>query len=174
MYPTLCVNLVRACGGEITCEDRGEGGTRFTVYLPEYEELLPGEAQFPDTTPMTAGQGNILFVDDEPEITTIVKKMFENLGYTVSTACSGKEALDVFSGDPERFDLMITDMGMPGMTGEQLVKAVARIRPSLPLILCTGYSEIIDEAAARHTGVAEYISKPYSLRDLAAMAAKYT
>lgn len=167
---TASMEIIQKYRGTITLESEYARGSLFSVFLPLVGKDM---AESGDTPQPSKGQGNILFADDEKEICFIVKKLFENLGYTTAVVGSGKEALSLFEQKPGYYDLMITDMGMPGMTGEQLVRQIIGIRPDLPMILCTGHSDKIDLQKAKEFGIKEYIQKPYSLKDLAALAARH-
>ena len=169
---TTSRGIVEKYKGDIVCQSELGKGSEFLVFLPVHEPPLPVGLRIEDLKGRS-GPGNILFVDDEKEITIIVKKIFKTFGYTVVIAGSGKEALEYFTKDPDFFHLLITDMAMPGMTGEQLIKKMISIRPELPVILCTGHSDTFDKQRALDIGIREYITKPYSLKDLSAMAAKY-
>ena len=92
--------------------------------------------------------------------------MLERLGYEAVGAASGKEALDLFLSGPERFDLVITDLTMPGMTGIELAKSILANRPGTPIILCTGYKDEVTELKAREAGIREIVMKPFNLREL--------
>jgi len=164
--------IVEKYKGDIVCQSELGKGSEFSVFLPVHEPPSPVGIRIEDLKGRS-GQGNILFVDDEKEIAIIVKKIFKTFGYRVVTAGSGQEALEHFTKDPDFFHLLITDMAMPGMTGEQLIKKVISIRPDLPVILCTGHSDTFDKQRALDAGIREYITKPYSLKDLSAMAARY-
>ncbi len=90
----------------------------------------------------------------------------ESLGYKVVTKTSSLEALETFRADPDGFDLVITDMTMPGLRGEELAREIIALRPDMPIILCTGYSELINETQAREMGISEFVMKPYTCRKL--------
>ncbi len=109
----------------------------------------------------------ILFVDDEASLVKMVKQMLERLGYQVVGKVSSIEALKVFQADPEQFDLIITDMAMPHMAGDQLVQELFNLRPDVPIIICTGHSDRIDEEKVGALGVAAYHTKPYDKKTLA-------
>jgi CheY-like chemotaxis protein len=95
------------------------------------------------------------------------KQMLELLGYKAVTRTSSVEAFELFQHDPHRFDLVITDMTMPNMTGEKLAQKVLEVRPDIPVILCTGYSEQITEQLARELGIRAFVMKPLVMRDIA-------
>jgi CheY-like chemotaxis protein len=117
--------------------------------------------------PLPTGQGTILVVDDEKFIVDMVKEMLETLGYVTVPRYSSSDALETFETRPESFDLVITDMTMPHMTGIDLAKKIFAIRPHTPLILCTGFSETMDENRMKPLGIKKLLMKPVSMRDLA-------
>ena len=110
---------------------------------------------------------NILFVDDEKSSADAVKAMLESLGYRVTARTSSIEALEAFKNDPDRFDLVVTDMTMPNMTGKELAGEVMAIRSSMPIILCTGYSEQIKKEEAEAMGIRAFLMKPIIAQDMA-------
>ncbi|MDA3898518.1 MAG: response regulator [Desulfobacteraceae bacterium] len=113
------------------------------------------------------GTERILFVDDETAILKVNKIRLERLGYHVTAQNSSKDALALFAQQPDAFDLIITDMTMPELTGEALAKECFSIRSDIPIILCTGYSDIISETKAKGIGIREYVMKPILVKDLA-------
>jgi CheY-like chemotaxis protein len=163
------MGIVRQYGGQIIVDSRPGSGATFMVYLPVFQEQSDSAGQQQDITAKkpAGGHGRILFVDDEEEILAIGERMFKNLGYAVKTAHSGKEAFDLFSRKPEQFDILVTDMAMPGMTGLMLAKQIFKIRPGFPVVMCTGYSDNIDQDTAMELGIKAYVAKPYELTDLA-------
>ncbi|MCF6247989.1 MAG: response regulator [Desulfobacula sp.] len=161
--------IIKQYGGQIRFESTPDEGACFLVYLPLYNENTAEKPDLKDSQP-DLGNGKVLFVDDEPEITSLAKRMFTSLGFSVMTANSGQQALDSFSRSPEFFDLMITDLSMPKMTGEELAGIVLRIRPDFPVIMCTGYSDTFDETAAKELGIAAYLEKPYNFKELSSIA----
>lgn len=111
-----------------------------------------------------AGQNEfILFVDDEDLIVEIGKATLEQLGYQVFATTFPQDALDEFKAHPDDFKLVITDMTMPQITGEELAKEINRIRPDIPIIMCTGYNDNIDEDKAMEHGILKYIMKPFTI-----------
>jgi len=106
------------------------------------------------------GTERILFIDDEQSIADMGKQTLESLGYDVVTRTSSIEALALFKNKPDRFDLVITDLTMPNMTGDELAQELMAARPDIPVLLCTGYSASIDEKKARAMGILEFVYKP--------------
>jgi CheY-like chemotaxis protein len=135
------------------------------VYLPAREAEPLRDA--PATVTLSAGQERILFIDDEPALVSMGKALLERLGYAVVTETSSLEGLELFTRQPDRFDLVITDMTMPGMTGEGLAKELRRIRPDIPIILCSGFGHYLNEEEARAIGIRAFLMKPFMLRELA-------
>jgi CheY-like chemotaxis protein len=143
----------------------GQGAT-FTVYLPRLtQDVVVPPA--PVQGPLPRGHERILLVDDEASVADMGQRLLTRLGYEVVAYTSSREALDAFRAAPDRFDLLITDYTMPQMTGEALARAVRHIRPDLPLILCTGFSETMTADHARELGIDAYLMKPWELRVLA-------
>lgn len=151
--------IVTDHGGVVRVESRPGEGTQFHVLLP-----LTALDQAADTaiaaTPAPSGNGQILLVDDEELIVRMGQKMLSRLGYTVVGATDAEEALETFRANPESFDLLMTDQTMPGLTGDALIRAVRRIRPALPVVLCTGYSQIMDAEKAKEMGIDAFVMKP--------------
>jgi CheY-like chemotaxis protein len=117
--------------------------------------------------PRATGHENILLVDDEEVIIQLESRMLERLGYRVTSCSNGAEAMAVFSENPEAFDLVLTDMNMPSMTGDQLAREIIAIRPDIPIIICTGFSEKIGRDEARAIGVKGFLMKPVSVMEVA-------
>ena len=113
------------------------------------------------------GTERILFIDDETTLVNIGKQMLESLGYEVTTRTSSIEALELFKTKSDSFDLVITDLTMPNMTGDQLANELIRIRPEMPIVLCTGYSSRINQEQALAMGFGAFVSKPVLKKELA-------
>jgi signal transduction histidine kinase/CheY-like chemotaxis protein len=140
-------------------------GTTFFIYLPIWEESkfeLPSNSK-----EIPIGQERILFVDDEPAITKLTGRILDQLGYSVTTSTSSVEALELFRSKPDAYDLVISDVTMPKMTGDQLTKKLIEIRPDIPVILCTGYSKKFSKESASEIGMKAFINKPIIQADLA-------
>ena len=140
-------------------------GTTINVLFPIIAE--EPEKDIVPSKDLPTGKETVLFIDDENALVNMGRHILVGLGYKVETRTDSVEALDLFRSSPDRFDLIITDMTMPKMTGDQLVKEILHIRPEIPIILCTGFSEKIDEAKASAIGVRKYIEKPLDRRKLA-------
>jgi signal transduction histidine kinase/CheY-like chemotaxis protein len=161
--------ITKSCGGTVLLQSKIGKGTAFYVYLPRSDSDQAGK----DTDESTAvqspptGAERILFVDDEPELITLGREMLERLGYQVVTENNGIDALKTFREKPDHFDVVVTDMTMPKMTGEILARELINIRPKIPIILCTGFSEQINEPKAKAIGVKAFLMKPLTLSRLA-------
>jgi PAS domain S-box-containing protein len=162
--------IVKDHNGAITVKSELGKGTTFSIFFPVVEKEAEVEIESDEELP--TGDERILFVDDEEVIVKLGRQRLERLGYKIEAAISPIEALKLFRSQPEKFDLVITDMMMPKMTGDKLVKEILNIRSDIPIILCTGFSEKIDEKKARKIGTADYIEKPYDKTDLACKVRK--
>ncbi len=157
--------IVESYGGKITADSQLGIGSTFTVYLP----LAKMQADFPEYIPeqLPSGSEHILFVDDEAPIAKMGARNLESLGYRVTTRTSSVEALELFKSKPTDFDLIVTDMTMPNLTGDNLAIELLKIRPDIPVILCTGYTTKISEEDALEIGVKAFVYKPIVKSDLA-------
>jgi len=158
--------IVKSCHGAITVESKVGKGTEFHVYLPLLKET--GETREVEAVAhITGGKERILFVDDEEMLVQLGKEMLTGMGYEVVERAGSLEALELFQSRPDRFDLVITDMTMPSMTGIELAQEIMRIRPDMPIILCTGFSEAITPEKAKALGLREFIMKPIIKNEIA-------
>lgn len=140
-------------------------GTTFTIYLPAHDDL-PGP-EFDEKILLPTGEESILYVDDEPSIAKLGRRHLENLGYTVEATTDPLKALGMVKKDPDKFDLVISDMAMPHMTGDQLIVEILKVRPDMPTIICTGYSARISETEAAKIGIRSFVMKPLNKAELA-------
>ncbi|MBW2643304.1 MAG: PAS domain S-box protein [Deltaproteobacteria bacterium] len=162
--------IVKSHGGAIIVESELGKGTTFSVFFPVIEKQVDSEIEIDEKLP--TGNERILFVDDEESMVYVGRYRLERLGYQVEAQTSPVQALKLFQANPDQFDLLITDMAMPRMTGDMLVKEILKIRPDIPTILCTGFSEKIDEERSKKLGISAYIVKPFDRRDLAKLVRK--
>ena len=158
--------IVRAHGGAIEATSEPGAGSCFHIYLPRATASGRQTAVEPLPT-MAGGHEHILFIDDEVMLTDMGRQMLQRLGYRVTTRTSSIEALEAFRARPDDFDLVISDMTMPNLTGDRLASSLLAIRDDIPIILCTGFSALLDASRAREMGVRAYLSKPLSIRELA-------
>ncbi|HSV94078.1 MAG TPA: PAS domain S-box protein [Desulfobacterales bacterium] len=162
--------IVRKSGGAIQVESVPGQGATFHILLPRVEQ--PSAAQVEPTGVPVGGSERILFVDDEVMLASIGQQMLKRLGYDVVARTSPVEALELFKAKPDHFDLVVTDQTMPGMTGDALARELMRIRPRLPVIICTGYSQSIDERKAAQMGIRGFVMKPILIDRIAAAVRK--
>ncbi|MBU1707968.1 PAS domain S-box protein [bacterium] len=156
--------IITSYGGAITVYSEIDKGSTFHIYLPRLEKRV--SVNRPEMSEILFGNERILFVDDEKQIVDMGKKMLEHLGYHVTIRTSSLEALEAFRAKPDTFDLVITDQTMPNMTGIEFAKEVMSIRPDIPIILATGFSETATEEQIQKVGIREYIMKPFVSREL--------
>jgi len=162
---SVVYGIVRDHGGVIDVYSEPNKGTTVTVYFPliETEELI--QERMSELIP--GGSERILFIDDEAALVELGRMMLTSLGYRITSRTSGIEALAAFRANPYGFDLVITDMTMPNMRGDDLARELLKIRPDIPIILCTGFSEMISEEKAKNLGIHQFIMKPINRKDLA-------
>ncbi len=158
--------IVKSHGGDIKVYSVEGEGSAFHVYLPEIEST-PLAPEPIVTEPVQGGNEHILLVDDEEQIVGMVKQMLERLGYQVTARTSSLEALEAFRAKPPKYDLVITDQTMPNMTGAELAPKLLVIRPDIPIIICTGFSELITEDKAKALGIRAYVMKPVVMNEIA-------
>ena len=157
--------IVKTYGGTITAYSEPGEGTTFHVYLPL---ILEEEREVKESEePLPTGSERILFIDDEEVLLEIGSQILEQLGYEVVPEKSSVRALELFRAEPDRFDLVITDMTMPHMTGDKLARKLMKIRPHIPIILCTGHSVLVSEKKAEEIGIKAFVMKPLVMRNFA-------
>jgi CheY-like chemotaxis protein len=157
--------IVTSLNGAITVESEVGKGSIFHVVIPLMEQT--GQQAASAIIPVPRGTEHVLFVDDEKDIVNMVGKMLKTLGYTPVTCMRSQDALALLREAPDRFDILITDQVMPGMTGKDLVREAHRLRPNLPVLLCTGFSKTLTDEELIEGGVREVLMKPIVLRQLA-------
>jgi len=162
---SVVYGIVKGSGGSVEATSKPGQGTTITVYLPLTAPSRETAAR--DEPEISGGTERILFVDDEAMLADIAGRVLRSLGYRVTTRTSSGEALELFRARHGDFDLVITDMTMPNMTGADLARQMLAIRPGLPVILCTGYSEIMSAEQARQAGIRGYVMKPLTRREIA-------
>jgi len=122
--------------------------------------------------PFSPSSEKVLLIDDEDVVIAVMKQALEFFGYTVEANKSSIEAVEVFRKNPDHYDLVITDMTMPGITGDKVAKELIMVRPDIPIILFTGYSDLIDENKAKALGIKEFVMKPIDSGELAEIVRK--
>ena len=157
--------IVKHSNGYITVESEPGEGSTFTVYFPMIPGELETDAVSEDELP--TGSERILFVDDEEALVEMGEDVLAEIGYEVTSRMNGREALDLLKLDPSRFDLVITDQTMPEMTGIELAKEVLAIKPGMPIIMCTGFSHVVDADKAKAAGIKAFAMKPLTKREIA-------
>lgn len=158
--------IVNGLNGKIAVESKEGEGTTFEIFLPLMHSP-PKKTVEEECSPLRHGSGRVLFVDDEDPVVNLGKHLLSRLGYAVEAFNNSPEALSRFLKAPEAFDLVITDMSMPVLTGSDLTKKILQLRPDIPIIICTGFSDSIDEEKAFELGVKAFLLKPYSNDELA-------
>jgi PAS domain S-box-containing protein len=163
---SLVHGIVTGLAGVINVYSEPGLGTTFKVYLPLIAGEIDSQPELKNEIP-PGGDEAILVVDDEEVITNLERKLLEGLGYRVAVFADSEEALQAFRADPEGFDLILTDMTMPRLNGDELAREILRIRPGMPIILCTGFSEVIDAEKSKGMGIREFMLKPIEKNELA-------
>ena len=157
--------IVKSYGGAVTCSSEPGKGTVFNIYLPRIAEHK--RAGRDSEEPLPRGTERVVFVDDEDLQVRAMTRLLNHLGYRVTAFTDARKALDFVRRQAGSVDLLITDQTMPAMSGDQLAREVLRRRPGLPVILCTGFSETLDQDAALAIGVKAFVMKPFSVREIA-------
>lgn len=159
--------IIENYGGEIKVYSEIGSGTVFQVYLPVSQSSLVEEDSSSDSVKLFSGDGEkIMVVDDEAHILELLDEALTDHGYQVTAFPDGVSAFNEFQKDPGKFDLLLTDMAMPGMNGKDLAARVLALRPEMPVIINTGYSALLGKDEALALGISEYLQKPVSLNEL--------
>ncbi|WP_022669040.1 response regulator [Desulfospira joergensenii] len=161
--------IVKDYNGFIQAKSEPGQGTLFHVYLPALDQSSTPKKPVSRDKPLTGGGEQILIVDDESMIINLNRQILERLGYKVYATTLGSDALEKFRLTPDQFDLIITDQTMPELTGVELAREILKIRPGIPILLCTGYSSVITEQDALKIGITKQLQKPVSKKILAAV-----
>jgi PAS domain S-box-containing protein len=157
--------IVKRHGGAITVDSRMDEGTCFTVLLPICSDASADDGSHAIVLPR--GSEHVLLVDDEKDLVDIGSEMLERLGYRVTGVIGSAAGLEAFRKDPFRFDLVVTDFNMPGLSGDQIAREMLSIRREMPIIVCTGFSEIFDQQQATAIGIRQVLLKPLTMESLA-------
>jgi len=166
----VVTGIIQKYNGAIAVESSPGKGSTFKVFLPVLEQESPYAVTSKEGLP--TGNESILFIDDEHTIVKYGKMMLEQLGYSVTTATSSRNAIDIFQKHNDQFDLVITDMIMPDIPGDELVMEMIKIRRDIPIILCSGNVDIVPKEVKEKMGIKGYVSKPIIKGDLAGMVRK--
>jgi CheY-like chemotaxis protein len=162
---------VESSTGKIVVESAPGAGARFEVFLPIIEAVPTLEAMEP-TELILGGDERILVIDDEENVVLMEKVMLEKQGYRVTPRTSSIEGLEAFKANPDMFDLVITDTTMPNMSGDQLAKKILQIRPDIPILVCSGFSENMNDETAKAKGLSGFLAKPIVRSELCKMVRK--
>lgn len=157
--------IVENHGGSVVCESAINQGTIFTILIPVYEDFVEKASIHTD---VLSGNGEkILYIDDEDSIARLIKRLLESLGYNAMSTTEPENALKMIKAEPDRFDLVISDMAMPKMPGDQLIAEILSINPEMPTVICSGYSSRMSETKALEMGIKAFMMKPLNRAELA-------
>jgi CheY-like chemotaxis protein len=166
--------IVHSALGHVIVDSIEGRGTQFNVYLPtDTDQIVAPPVQVDGLPDMTRIRGNVMVIDDESSIVGFVTILLQNLGCHVIGLTRPVEALGLFRENPDGVDMVITDQSMPEMTGADLAAEMLKIRPDLPVVLCTGYSNLIDEEEIKDLGVQRLLSKPIPARVLVELVTEF-
>lgn len=163
---SVVYGIVKNHDGSIRVKSEPGQGTTFDIYLPQLVE----QEDVSETSPAESvprGHERILIVDDEKDLVYLMQRMLADLGYRVTACTDSREMLKIYQAAPESYDLIITDMTMPHLSGSELAQEIIKLRPTQSIILCTGYSSYIDAEKAKQLGIKRFLLKPVAGRELA-------
>jgi CheY-like chemotaxis protein len=161
----IVLGIIESYGGKITVSSEIGKGTAFSIYLPVLKKTANEKISKIEKLP--CGNEKILFVDDEASIVKMAVRVLEQLGYQVIACNNSLRALEYIQSKPDEFDLLITDIAMPNMNGDSLCAEIVKIRPDIPIILCSGYLDQIDESALESGYIKATLPKPIAMKNLA-------
>jgi CheY-like chemotaxis protein/anti-sigma regulatory factor (Ser/Thr protein kinase) len=157
--------IVESLGGQISVKSQPGKGSTFDILFPVSDDEI-SENAFKKTATIKTGTERILFIDDEIALARLGKQMLEHYGYTVTISVNPLKALDLFRQNPDQFDMVITDLTMPNMSGDELIAEMIKIRPDIPVIICSGHSDLIDSDITDQKGIKAFLAKPVRMIDL--------
>ena len=162
---SVVLGIVQRHKGAMTVSSEVGKGTRFTIYLPVAVGSVSSEEHAIEQLPR--GSGRILLVDDEPKLVNMERESLQYLGYVVTPFTDSREALEAFTNKPDGFDVVVTDQMMPGLTGTRRCVEIRKIRPDVPVILCSGYSDHVTDEETSNLNINEFLAKPISISEMA-------
>ncbi len=165
---SVVYGIATSHGGAITVSSEQGKGSSFTVYLPKHREDRARDSAGADGA-IPRGHERVLFIDDEEDIAALGDRMLTGLGYRVTSRTSSREALSLFRLNPSAFDVIVTDQTMPELTGLELAKEILALRPDMPIIMCTGFSHVVDAGMAKAAGIRAFTMKPLIKKEIAQM-----
>jgi signal transduction histidine kinase/ActR/RegA family two-component response regulator len=163
--------IVEQHQGAVRVSSQPGEGTRFDIFLPVARDR-EGEADTGQRPISRTGSGRILVVDDDAVVLDLTSQMLQFLGYEAVAVADAHGAVERFSAEPDSYDLIILDYGMPGLTGQECAAAIRRVREDVPVIICSGYSDVLASADAADWDVDFLLTKPFQIRDLSAALEK--
>lgn len=165
--PMNAEDTIRALGGYMITRTTAEPALHIEIRLPIRSRSQRKGQRKKERTVSDQGKGRVLFVDDEEMIVRMGKRLLSRHGFDVTAMSSSSEALQVFCGNPEQFDVVVTDQTMPDLSGIEFSRELLSVRPDIPVVLFSGYSDLVDALAAKAAGIREYLVKPMGIDSLA-------